>query len=186
MLIFLAACGLNEEYSCENTEQVKFRNLKFSFPLTGDKVNQIASGNNITFMQGWIKTEPLINKHDKIYWYFNFNKNKNSLTDSAAYLKSCFIYGVTIRLNGEHGKTDEEVINELKQNYPGDYVYHKNVDTPYYILSKGCLKIIYRRILTNNYFGEYLSTPSVSFCYGLTEDQGDYYASSPGNISYKD
>ena len=186
LAFFLTSCGLQKKSGvCENAERVNFRGLKFSFPLRGDEVNEIAFG-NISYVPSKIKSEPLITKKDTIYWYFDHNYHKTSFWDTTAYLKESIIYGVTIRLYGEDAKRDQEFIDELQKYYPGEYVYHKSPHLSYYILSKGCLKVIYRRIMTYNSFRKIVGTPSISFCYGLTENQAENYANSPGALANSD
>ena len=175
----ITACIDTKRYGeCETSEKVKFRSLNFEFPLDGTKVKEIANG-KLTHNYRWLKTDSLM-RDGEIYWFFNGASNKNDRSDSTNFLRNNLIFGVTIHLLSEVTKSEAEVIKELQKDYPGDYIkltdYNK---LPYYVYSKGCLKIIVQRGFSTN-----IVVPRISFVYGLSDDKVEIYASSMGNLVY--
>ena len=183
-LTFLSSCDiLKKNGVCETTEHVKFRNLQFTFPLSGRKVSEIASG-KIEYIQGWIKTDSLIGS-EKIYWYFDSHDTNEPLYNTDNYMHTAAIYGVSMLLYNEEHKTEKGIIRELKLTYPGEYIQKDHYGTSYWIYDKGCLKILIQKrayfINPNSSTGVVI--PVISFCYGLTDSQMENYVNNLGSIA---
>ncbi|MCE6988995.1 chalcone isomerase domain-containing protein [Dyadobacter sp. CY323] len=66
-------------------------------------------------------------KNTSASWFYESRQNKYYKTDSINHLKDAMIYGVTFMLWAEQDKTDEQLIEELNNDYPGNYQCVKTV-----------------------------------------------------------
>ncbi|MCF2489703.1 hypothetical protein [Dyadobacter sp. CY347] len=117
-------------------------------------------------------------KNTSAIWFFESHDNKFYAIDSVNYMKDALIYGVTFVLQAEIHKTDAQLLKELQKNFPGHYEYVDQYGSQYYINRRGCITIILKR---EWHFEK--PYPSVSFCYGLSKNQGAYYGHKTGNKS---
>ena len=190
LLFSFISCGKSYKAGeCENEEYVKFRNLIFKFPLRANKINQFGE-NHVEHGYRSAITDSLVTG-TSVIWYYDINRrSKNNLKEENLLIDSLNVYGVTFNLYADSDKNDQEIIQELKQNYPGNFVFHDTFDAPHYDYSRGCLKIIMGRksySFSSKQARQFstrrsVSAPTVSFCYGLTDKQVENYIRNSGNI----
>jgi hypothetical protein len=177
-IILLTSC--KEDGSCSQNKIIKFEKIHFTFPINAGQVLDSVES-EIEIHESFIKTRNS-DKHQEITWFYNFDKRLSQKRNIEDILRTKLIYAVSIQLNDDWKKTDAELISNLKSKYPGDYKHINRYGSSYYLLEHKCLSIFLKRKYVNTKF-----IPEISFCYGLTNYQNDFFGHQTGNItSYGD
>ncbi len=178
LIISLFSCSYERQSTCEQVEKVSFRGFNFQFPMKAYDV-AINSKNPIYRKKRWIHTDSIA-KNTSAIWFFDWPDKEYKRRGSFYYLKGAPVYGVTFFLHDKEFASDEDVLKELKKEYPGNYECVEYYDWHYYILDKGCLKIIYNWAST--YAKDSNPGPAISFCYGLSDSDYKTYSQHIGAV----
>ncbi len=178
LLLTVMLCCREKHGTCEQVEKVSFRGLNFQFPIKAYDAMKF-SGRS-TYYGTVIQTDSII-KNTSARWYTSWYDNEYKTKDTVNYLKDAFVYAVTFHLFGESKRSNEDILKELKKAFPGDYQYIDKYASQYYITRKNCMTVIFRRDAYDEG-----GVPAISFCYGLSEQEGYYFGHSTGNIWYYD
>ncbi len=174
--ILFTSCRPDERHgTCEQVEKVSFRGLNFQFPIKAD--DALKFSDKTDFNSGWVRTDSIL-KNTSAKWYTVWHENAYKSNDTLNYLKDALIHSVSFTLFGDQHRSDKEILEELKKEFPGDYQYVFEYESSHYICRSNCLTIIFRRDLPD----ERMFVPVISFCYGLSEQEARYFGHSTGNI----
>ncbi|WP_138479685.1 hypothetical protein [Dyadobacter bucti] len=175
--LFFLFSSCSQLGTCDQKEAVSFRGVKFEFPIRAYDVIK-NSKNPIYRKSRWIHTDSIAANTSAI-WFFDWPDNDRERRGSLDYLKGVAVYGVTFFLHDKELASDEEIVKELQKWYPGNYECVELNGMHYYILNKGCLKIIYNWASTYAKYSNW--SPAISFCYGLSDSEYSAYAHHIGD-----
>ena len=177
LIAWLQLSSCSHRGSCEHAEDISFRNVRFKFPLSARDVLTNYK-KHIYTRAPWIVTH-YIAKNTSAIWFFDWPDWAREPRGSLEYLKDARMYGVTFLLLDKEFASDEEIVKGLQKIYPGNYECVEWYGMHYYILDKGCIKIIYNWAST--YGKDSKWCPAISFVYGLNDREASAYGHNIGN-----
>jgi hypothetical protein len=178
LLVSLQSC--HKDGTCGIGKRVDFRGVKFDFPIKALTVMNAKHG-TIHYYRGDLIRIDSILPGTTSSWYMEHADNEYESHDSSNFLRTAQIYGVTFLLNSEIKRKDQEILAEIQTKYPGNYKHIYQNGNEYYLNHQECLSILFTRELYDE--GR---IPAISFLYGLSEKQEQYYANQIGNNSHFD
>ncbi|QRR02615.1 hypothetical protein [Dyadobacter sandarakinus] len=128
----------------------------------------------------WIETDSIGNRNISGKWFFDRDSEWNIKQELSSEVKDKLIYGVAFELHEDSCKTDQEIVAEIQEMYPGNYTYTVEWGYKYYVWERDCLTIFVKRIYDDP---EGNSIPEVSFCYGISSSEASTYGKYTGYIN---
>ncbi|MCF0038497.1 hypothetical protein [Dyadobacter fanqingshengii] len=177
-ILYLSFQNKMDDKKYEEDAKVNFRGIKFQFPMRVHGVLKTPmSGFSRNYM--WLQTDSIGCKNISAKWFFDFDNQWKKPDEISDELKQTLTYGVAFELHEDSCKTDQEIVAEIQNLYPGNYKYVENHGNASYIWERAPLTIFVKRAY--QYPAGY-SIPEVSFCYSLDDEQKEIYATYTGYI----
>jgi len=179
LILYLLTEPWREDGTCDQRAKVSFRGINFQFPLKVGGVLKVPM-RGFSRYNTQLQTDCINGEDISAKWFFEWDYGLSRAEGITDTVKKQLVYGVAFELHEDSCKTDQEIVAEIQNIYPGNYSYVEKSGMRYYKFERDCLTIFVKR--TYQYPDPY-SIPEVSFCYGLDESQASIYGLYTGFIN---